>query len=134
MSDSATLSFPRRVDINPKPLGISLLLILGGALYLAQTVSAKLSALFVVGALLGLALYHAAFGFTSSWRVFIADGRGAGLRAQMLMLAVGVALFFPALAAGTLFGTPVKGLVSPAGTSVVIGAFMRSAADASTAS
>jgi uncharacterized membrane protein YedE/YeeE len=78
----------------------------------------------VVGALLGLALYHAAFGFTSSWRVFIADGRGAGLRAQMLMLAVGVALFFPALAAGTLFGNPVTGLVSPAGTSVVVGAFM----------
>ena len=78
----------------------------------------------MVGALLGLALYHAAFGFTSAWRVFIADGRGAGLRAQMLMLAVGVALFFPALAAGTLFGNPVTGLVSPAGTSVVVGAFM----------
>ena len=71
-----------------------------------------------------MSLYHAAFGFTSAWRVFIADGRGAGLRAQMLMLAVGVALFFPALAAGSLFGTPVTGLVSPAGTSVIVGAFM----------
>jgi uncharacterized membrane protein YedE/YeeE len=110
--------------MNPTPLGVSLLLIVLGAFYLAQTVSAKISALFVVGALLGLSLYHAAFGFTSSWRVFIADGRGAGLRAQMLMLAVGVALFFPALASGTLFGNPVTGLVSPAGTSVVIGAFM----------
>jgi uncharacterized membrane protein YedE/YeeE len=77
-------------------------------LYLAQAVSAdiKIAALFVVGALLGLALYHAAFGFTSAWRVFIADGRGAGLRAQMLMLAVGVALFFPALAAGTCSAIP----------------------------
>jgi uncharacterized membrane protein YedE/YeeE len=82
------------------------------------------AALYVVGALLGVALYHAAFGFTSAWRVFIADGRGAGLRAQMLMLAVGVALFFPALAAGTLFGNPVTGLVSPAGTSVIVGAFI----------
>ena len=78
----------------------------------------------MVGALLGLSLYHAAFGFTSAWRVFIADGRGAGLRAQMLMLAVGVALFFPALSSGTLFGTPVTGLVSPAGTSVIFGAFV----------
>jgi uncharacterized membrane protein YedE/YeeE len=115
---------PRRVDMNPKPLGVSLLLIILGAWYLAQTVDAKHAALFVVGALLGLALYHAAFGFTSAWRVFIADGRGAGLRAQMIMLAVGVALFFPALSAGTLFGNPVTGLVSPAGTSVIVGAFM----------
>jgi uncharacterized membrane protein YedE/YeeE len=118
------MSLRRRVDINPKPLGVSFLLIVLGALYLAQAVSVRQAALFVVGALLGLALYHAAFGFTSSWRVFIADGRGAGLRAQMIMLAVGVALFFPALASGTLFGNPVSGLVSPAGTSVIIGAFM----------
>ena len=95
-----------------------------GSWYLAQTVGARQAALYVVGALLGVALYHAAFGFTSAWRVFIADGRGAGLRAQMLMLAVGVALFFPALSSGTLFGTPVSGLVSPAGTSVVVGAFI----------
>jgi uncharacterized membrane protein YedE/YeeE len=124
MSSLATSSLPRRADINPTPLGVSLLLIVLGAWYLAQSVSARQSALYVVGALLGVALYHAAFGFTSSWRVFIADGRGAGLRAQMIMLAVGVALFFPALSAGTLFGTPVTGLVSPAGTSVVVGAFI----------
>jgi uncharacterized membrane protein YedE/YeeE len=109
---------------SPKALVVSLFLIALGAWYLAQAVSPRQSALYVVGALLGVALYHAAFGFTSAWRVFIADGRGAGLRAQMIMLAVGVALFFPALDAGTLFGTPVKGLVSPAGTSVVIGAFI----------
>jgi uncharacterized membrane protein YedE/YeeE len=124
MSVAASTSLPRRADINPKPLGVSLLLIVLGAWYLAHEAGARQAALFVVGALLGLALYHAAFGFTSAWRVFIADGRGAGLRAQMLMLAVGVALFFPALANGTLFGSPVTGLVSPAGASVVIGAFM----------
>ena len=124
MTTLASPSIPRRVDVNPRPLGVSLLLIILGAWYLAQTVDAKHAVLFVVGALLGLALYHAAFGFTSAWRVFIADGRGAGLRAQMIMLAVGVALFFPALSAGTLFGNPVTGLVSPAGTSVIVGAFM----------
>jgi uncharacterized protein len=123
MSDFAS-SMPRRADIDPKPLTVSLLLIVLGAWYLAQSVGARQSALYVVGALLGVALYHAAFGFTSAWRVFIADGRGAGLRAQMLMLAVGVALFFPALSAGTLFGMPVTGLVSPAGTSVIVGAFI----------
>ena len=124
MSTQASLSAPARLSINPKPLAVSLFLILVGALYLVQVVDARQAALYAVGALLGIALYHAAFGFTSAWRVFIADGRGAGLRAQMIMLAVGVALFFPALAAGTLFGTPVTGLVSPAGTSVVVGAFI----------
>lgn len=124
MSNPSTLSLAPRVRINPKPFGVALLLIVLGALYLADAVSARQAALYLVGALLGITLYHAAFGFTSAWRVFIADGRGAGLRAQMLMLAVGVALFFPVLAAGTLFGTPVAGLVQPAGTSVVVGAFI----------
>lgn len=110
--------------VNPKPLGIALLLIALGAVYLAQTVSVRQASLYVVGALLGITLYHAAFGFTSAWRVFIADGRGAGLRAQMVMLAIGVLLFFPALSAGSLFGQPVAGLVSPAGTSVIVGAFI----------
>jgi uncharacterized membrane protein YedE/YeeE len=124
MSNSAISALPSGAEFNPRPLGIALLLIVLGALYLSQAVSGKIAALFVVGALLGIALYHAAFGFTSAWRVFIADGRGAGLRAQMLMLAVGVALFFPALANGSLFGNPVTGLVSPAGTSVIVGAFI----------
>jgi uncharacterized membrane protein YedE/YeeE len=123
MSDLAS-PIARRFNVDPKPLGIAAVLIVLGALYLAQTVNGRQATLYVVGALLGITLYHAAFGFTSAWRVFIADGRGAGLRAQMVMLAVGVSLFFPALAAGSLFGLPVTGLVSPAGTSVVVGAFI----------
>jgi uncharacterized membrane protein YedE/YeeE len=127
MSDLSTPfgGTPRRlVNINPKPLAVALALVMLGAIYLAQTVSVKQAALYVLGALLGVTLYHAAFGFTSAWRVFIADGRGAGLRAQMLMLAVGVLLFFPALSAGMLFGHPVVGEVAPVGTSVLIGAFL----------
>lgn len=124
MSTLVSSTLPRRADINQKALGVALLLVVLGACYLAQVAGVRQAALYVVGALLGIALYHASFGFTSAWRVFIADGRGAGLRAQMIMLAAGVALFFPALASGTLFGTPVTGLVSPAGTSVIVGAFM----------
>ena len=103
---------------------VAFLLLLAGALFLAQVVSGRQALLFLVGGALGLTLYHAAFGFTSAWRVFIRERRGAGLRAQMVMLAIAVLLFFPALAAGTLFGEPVKGLVSPAGTSVIVGAFI----------
>jgi hypothetical protein len=69
-------------------------------------------------------LYHAAFGFTSAWRVFISDRRGAGLRAQMLMLAITCVVFFPLLAQGTLFGQPLRGSVSPVGAGVAAGAFI----------
>lgn len=99
-------------------------LLLLGTLSLTNVVSGRQALLFLVGAALGLSLYHAAFGFTSSWRVFINERRGAGLRAQMVMLALAVLLFFPALAAGSLFGQPVTGLVAPLGTSVVVGAFV----------
>ncbi len=92
--------------------------------YLSIVIGGRQAALFLVGTLAGIVLYHAAFGFTSSWRVFISDRRGAGLRAQMLMLAITCAVFFPLLAAGTVFGQPVRGSVSPIGLSVVAGAFM----------
>jgi uncharacterized membrane protein YedE/YeeE len=103
---------------------IAFFLLVIGALFLQSAVGSRQVLLLIVGAALGLTLYHAAFGFTSAWRVFINERRGAGLRAQMVMLAVAVVLFFPALGAGTLFGTPVTGLVAPAGVSVVFGAFI----------
>ena len=95
-----------------------------GAIALAGAYAWRQGALFLTGGALGLVLYHALFGFTSAWRVFIADGRGAGLRAQMLMLAVAVLLFFPALAHGTLFGQPVHGEYGAVGVSVLVGAFL----------
>lgn len=94
------------------------------AWYLYAAIGWRQAALFLVGAGAGVVLYHAAFGFTSSWRVFIADRRGAGLRAQMLMLAVTCAVFFPLIAAGTVWGQPVRGSVSPVGVGVAAGAFI----------
>lgn len=95
-----------------------------GALLIGVLFSANIGLLMIVGGLLGMALYHAAFGFTSAWRVFITERRGRGLRAQMVMLAIAVVLFFPALGAGSLFGTDVQGFVAPIGLSVVVGAFL----------
>jgi len=118
----------RSLSITPgrKPLAplLAFILLLQGAVFLQNNVGTRQVLLLIVGAALGLTLYHAAFGFTSAWRVFINDRRGAGLRAQMVMLAVTVVLFFPALGAGTLFGQPVVGLVAPIGVSVVFGAFI----------
>lgn len=93
-------------------------------LYLGVVVSWRQAVLFLVGAGAGVVLYHAAFGFTSAWRVFISDRRGAGLRAQMLMLAITCAVFFPLIAAGSFLGQHLRGSVAPAGVSVVIGAFL----------
>ncbi|MFC3125008.1 YeeE/YedE family protein [Pseudoroseomonas globiformis] len=99
-------------------------LLLGGMILIGAQVSARQAGLYLLGGALGLVLYHAAFGFTSAWRVFIADRRGEGLRAQMLMLAVAVLLFFPVLQAGSLWGQPVQGLVAPVGMGMIFGAFL----------
>ncbi|HCP30469.1 MAG TPA: hypothetical protein DIT96_12830 [Pseudomonas sp.] len=121
MGLSATASpEPRRLGAPLVALG----LLMAGAWFLDVNAGFKQVLLLLLGAALGLTLYHAAFGFTSAWRVFINERRGAGLRAQMVMLALAVLLFFPALAAGNLFGNPVTGLVAPAGVSVVFGAFI----------
>ncbi|MFW3614604.1 YeeE/YedE family protein [Billgrantia antri] len=109
---------PRRVSL---VLGA---LLLAAALMVGLAYGTRLGLLLVVGALLGVSLYHAAFGFTGAWRVFISERRGRGLRAQMVMLAIAVVLFFPALGAGTLWGQGVTGFVAPIGVSVVVGAFL----------
>jgi uncharacterized membrane protein YedE/YeeE len=110
--------------INRGAVFAALALLAAGALALSNAYSWRQGALFLLGGFLGLVLYHALFGFTSAWRVFIADARGAGLRAQMLMLAVAVVLFYPALAQGTLLGQPVHGEFGAVGVSVIVGAFL----------
>jgi uncharacterized membrane protein YedE/YeeE len=110
----------------PQALVVTLagLLLAAGAAYLSDAVDSRQAALYLVGGALGIALYHALFGFTSDFRRFIADGRGAGLRAQMLMLAVASAIFAPLLAGGHAFGQPLGGALAPVGVSVIAGSFL----------
>lgn len=110
--------------VNVPPLAAAGVLIVALALYLGTSVSWTQAALLAVGVLAGLVLYHAAFGFTSSWRALIHERRGEGLRAQMVMLALTCTIFIPVLAAGQWFGHPVRGSVSPLGVSVAVGAFL----------
>jgi hypothetical protein len=120
-------SLPRgmaRPSLNPGPIAVALTVIVAATLFLGTTVTWRQGTLFLVGVAAGVVLYHAAFGFTWAWRVMIAEGRGEGLRAQMLMLAVTCAVFVPVLANGELFGLAVRGSVSPVGLSVVAGAFL----------
>lgn len=84
----------------------------------------RLALLAAIGLIAGVALYHASFGFTAAWRRFILERRSAGLRAQLIMLGLASLAFFPALAAGNVFGNPVGGFVFPVGVALVAGAFL----------
>jgi uncharacterized protein len=124
MSTATIGRLAARPAFNLGPVSAGLALIVVGAMYLTASFTWRQGALFLVGAGAGVVLYHAAFGFTSSWRAMIAEGRGDGLRAQMLMLAVTCAVFSPILARGQFFGHAVRGSVAPVGISVLVGAFL----------
>ncbi|MBT0959587.1 YeeE/YedE family protein [Denitromonas iodatirespirans] len=91
---------------------------------LAAGLPARMAALLGIGALLGLTLFHAAFGFASAYRVAILRRDTAGVRAQLGMIALASVLFAPALADGALFGQAVGGAVAPVGVQVAVGAFL----------
>ena len=99
----------------------------GGALFLGlylDSESWKLAALFVVGALLGVTLYHAAFGFTAAYRNALVRRDVSGVTAQLVMLAAATLLFAPVLAQGQAFGHGVVGAVAPVGVRVAVGSFL----------
>jgi uncharacterized membrane protein YedE/YeeE len=96
---------------------------LAAALFVFQGLEQGL--LFVIALGLGMALYHARFGFTSAFRQLVAVGQGQTLRAHMLMLAVASVLFAPLLALGTtVFGGALTGYVFPVGLSIAVGGFL----------
>jgi len=100
------------------------LLVGGTALWLAVGQGFRPALLWLIGAGLGVALFHAAFGFTGAFRRLLVERRGAGLRVQMLLLAMLVLIFLPALELGSLFGTPARGFVFPVGWALILGAFL----------
>ncbi|XKH02312.1 YeeE/YedE family protein [Marinobacter nauticus] len=77
-------------------------------------------ALFAIGTVLGMALYHGAFGFTAGWRNLVVKKRGAGMRAQLLLFGLSSLIMVPMLhsQAGLI------GAVAPVGTSLVVGSFL----------
>ncbi len=84
----------------------------------------RMPALLFLGMALGAVLLLTSFGFTSAYREFLLYRDTAGVRAQVLMLALATVLFAPVLAAGSAFGQPVSGAFAPAAVQVVAGAFM----------
>jgi len=93
------------------------------ALLLQHEFATRQALLFLIGAGLGITLYHAAFGFTSGWRWLIRERRSDGARAHLLLLAASSLLFFPIL--GNLFpGIQASAALAPIGLPVLIGAFL----------
>lgn len=108
----------------PLPLLLFALLALGlsHAVYLASGTRFLLA--FWVAVLLGLALFHAKFGFASGFRRFLLTGESRLLRAHFLLFALTALLFFPFLAQGEAFGQAVQGFVVPLGVALAVGAFL----------
>lgn len=114
------------VDLaTPPPFGgqraialAGLIALSAGALLLGAD-SWRQGALLVIGALLGMSLYHGAFGFTSAYRNAIVRRDLAGVFAQLVMLGLAMLLFAPILAAGK-----AGGAVAPASVQVAIGSFL----------
>ena len=79
---------------------------------------------FLIGIGLGIALYHAAFGFTGAYRRAILERDISGVSAQMVMLAAAMLLFAPVLAKGIVFGQTVTGALAPVSLSMALGAFL----------
>ena len=113
-----------RPEINWSVVIVSSLLLFGGVLYIGNIIPNGKPWLYLLGGIMGIALYHAAFGFTAGWRNFVKDGRGAGIRAQMLTFAIAAILFLPVLDAGQIFGHGVSPAAAPIGIAMLLGAFV----------
>lgn len=121
---------PAKPMAPPRPrLAPTVVLIAASLLAAAATAAflaggARMAALALIGAALGLALHHSSFGFTAGYRALLRDGHSAQVRAQLLLLGLAVLFFAPALAVGSVLGQPVRGFVFPIGLELAIGAFL----------
>ncbi len=107
-------------------VGAGTLLLAGGGLWLWQNGGDwKFGALFLIGAILGMALYHATFGFTLAYRNAFLRREMSGVRAQILMVALAILLFAPTMAGGvSATGPQVIGGLAPVGWEVLVGSFI----------
>ncbi|GAB4238382.1 MAG: YeeE/YedE family protein [Elainellaceae cyanobacterium] len=127
MSNASGLSLRPPQSLRPRvQKSIAFLLL---AVLIVGTVSLssfgwRQSVLFLIGSLFGISLYHASFGFASSYRSLFLYGDTKGVQAQVLMLIIATLLFAPILTRETVFGQSVVGSVSPLAAQGMIGAFL----------
>jgi len=104
----------------PLRLAAALLLLGAGAAFLLHQADGRMALAWLIGAGLGLSLFHASFSFAGGFRRQIAEARGAGLRAALLLAAL-LAAAFPPLIAGV---EGLRGYVFPTGWALLLGAFL----------
>ncbi|MBU2533150.1 MAG: YeeE/YedE family protein [Alphaproteobacteria bacterium] len=109
---------------NRVAVATAIALLVAGAGLLALQVSVQKAALFVIGAGLGFALLHGAFGFTAGWRAIATRGDGRGLKAQLGVIAATMVCFMPLIAGAVPGLGAYGGLIAPVSLTVVVGAFM----------
>ncbi len=126
MTDATVGFAPQKplIRLDRGPVTVVLLALLGGTIAIGALVDIRHAVLFLIGAMLGITLYHASFGFTGGWRRLVVEKRGNAMRAQMLMIGVTAIAFIPLLTAGNPLGQPLAGAVAPVGVSVLVGATM----------
>ncbi len=99
-----------------------------GALAIIAVIAAehgwRMPVLVGLAGLLGLLLYHAAFGFTTAYRRLFVARETTAVRAQLIMIAIATLLFAPTLTEGRGFAIAAAGANAPLGTQVLVGAFM----------
>jgi len=77
-----------------------------------------------LGGLAGVGLYHASFGFTGAWRRIVRERRGAGLRAQMVLIGLTCAVTYPLIGFEEATGWDMHPVVLPMGLMSALGAFV----------
>ncbi|TWG65918.1 YeeE/YedE family protein [Aminobacter sp. J44] len=111
-----------RVDISPLlVIGVA---IVAGFAVLSSIVSTTQALLFLVGGMLGLALYQASFGFTGGWKRFATEKRSRSMRAQFIMIGLTSIVFIPLMSGLVPLDKSVVGAWAPVGVSVILGAAM----------
>lgn len=111
------------IDVRTTSIGLLGAALLGS--YAFQRYGVARAGLLGLGLLLGVALFHARFGFVSAWRQLVAVGQGRGLQAHALMIGTASLLFAPILARGEGFGgVAAVGYVAPITLGLFVGAAM----------
>ncbi len=120
----STANLPAQKSIDVSPLAIILISIGAGVGIIGSLVSTTQALLFLTGGMLGLALYHASFGFTGGWKRFATQTRSRSMRAQFLMIGLTAIVFIPLMSGMNPFEQNFAGAWAPVGVSVVLGAFI----------
>ncbi len=121
---SAAVSAPTSSVLQPAVVISALAGLAGVASIGLRTSGTPQALLALIGFVAGVSLYHASFGFASAWRRLAVERRSLGVRAQLVMIALAIFVFYPALGNGELLGVPTSGFVFPVGYALCLGAFL----------